>query len=190
MVALTMAACQSSADHSQDNSDSSETTKNETLVEDRVLWTCEMLGMYAHSGNASVSHNLNINDKGELVDGTITVDMTTLAVTDKNFDASKNQTPGKLIEHLNSEDFFDVKQFPYATFEITTINRKNGKASGELTIKGVSRTETVRIKIDSEANIYKGKLQIDRTKYGITWSNPVKEMVLSNDIFITVEFTI
>jgi hypothetical protein len=190
MVALTMASCQSSTEHSHDNSDSSETTKNKTLVEERVLWSCEMLGMYSHNGNASVSHNLYINNKGELVDGTITVDMTTLAVTDKNFDASKNQTPGKLIEHLSSEDFFDVKQFPYATFDITTINLENGKASGELTIKGISHPETVRIKIDSKENIYKGKIKIDRTKYGITWSHPVKEMVLSNDIFVSIEFTI
>jgi polyisoprenoid-binding protein YceI len=189
MVALTMGACQSNSEKATEGtSDKVEGSKTEEVVENRAFWSCQMLGMYSHSGFANVSHNLTFGEKGEPIGGTITVDLTTITPTDNNYDAEKNQTPGKLVEHLSSADFFDVKQFPYATFEISSINLKERVANGEMTIKGITRPETIRVVIDPEANVYKGKLHIDRTKYGITWSHPVKEMVLSDKFDISVQF--
>ena len=56
-----------------------------------------------------------------------------------------------LDEHLQSPDFFDVAQFPVATFKSTKVERVGAdalKVSGELTIHGVSRPAVLDVTIN------------------------------------------
>jgi len=55
-------------------------------------------------------------------------------------------TDPKLNKHLKSADFFDVEQFPTATFkavQITTTGPSTGKVTGDLTLHGVTKPVTL-----------------------------------------------
>jgi polyisoprenoid-binding protein YceI len=56
----------------------------------------------------------------------------------------------KLDEHLKGKDFFDVAQFPTATFVSDKITKtgNNAKVQGMLTIHGVSKPVTLNVKLN------------------------------------------
>ena len=97
-------------------------------------------------------------EKGQLVKGTVEVDMNTIEYKDKE---SKN-TP---VHHLKSPDYFDVEKFPISTFSITKVAyavRGNINVTGNLTIKGITNPVTFPAKIEVKDGIVKanGKLII------------------------------
>lgn len=58
----------------------------------------------------------------------------------------------KLDEHLKSNEFFDVKQYPTATFESTkvqTTGKKTAKVFGTLTLHGVSKPVVLDVKLNN-----------------------------------------
>jgi polyisoprenoid-binding protein YceI len=59
-------------------------------------------------------------------------DLTTLSVTEL-----EGRWKDKFLAHMKSSDFFDVARFPTAAFKLNA--NKNGRADGELTIKGVTQ---------------------------------------------------
>ena len=75
----------------------------------------------------------------------------------------------KLVGHLKSADFFDVKKFPTATL---TLDREVDEdvVAGKLTIKG--KTQPVRIKyVLNSAGYFTGRMTFDRTKFGIVFGS-------------------
>jgi polyisoprenoid-binding protein YceI len=88
-----------------------------------------------------------------------------------------------LEAHLQGPDFFDAERYPQLTFEAKDINRSGNdlEVTGELTMKG--HTEPVEIRgtvsdpqDDPFGNVRFGiKLEavVDRTKFGISWNNPL-----------------
>lgn len=105
--------------------------------------------------------------EGEFYEGRFIIDMTGMS--------SENGSDG-LMGHLKDSDFFDVKNFPTAQFELNEMipqNESTYKVSGDLTILGETETidfeaipsqkeEGVRIQADFE---------IDRTKWGIQYGS-------------------
>jgi len=107
---------------------------------------------------------------GQPVDGSVLVDMITM----------KNQNLRgawltQFENHMRSADFFDVKQYPTASFTVkhleplSGITGSNYRVDGEMTIKNVTKS------LSFPANIKKtetglnlvGHAVIDRTLYGI-----------------------
>ena len=120
-----------------------------------------------HIGYVYTSKGELMIEKGQLVGGTLEVDMNTIEYKDKE---SKN-TP---VKHLKSPDYFDVGKFPTSTFSITKVEyvvRDNIKVTGNLTIKGITKPVTFPAKIEVTDGIVKanGKLVIDRTQWGIRY---------------------
>jgi len=120
-----------------------------------------------HIGYVYTSKGELMIEKGQLVEGTVEIDMNTIEYKDKE---SKN-TP---VKHLKSPDYFDVEKFPISTFSITKVayaDRGNIKVTGNLTIKGMTNPVTFPAKIEVNDGIVKanGKLVIDRTKWGIRY---------------------
>jgi len=97
----------------------------------------------------------------------------------------------KLQGHLQSDDFFDVAQYPTATFEITDIKPYDGQAttedgktnekaanathfvSGNLTLKGVTKNISfpAAMKASESAAKARANFNIDRTLWGLTYGN-------------------
>ena len=104
-----------------------------------------------------------------------------------------------LAAHLQSPDFFDAERFPRLSFEAREISRSGDDLTiaGELTLKG--HTEAVEITghvNDPAPDPYGGErfgLQlettVDRTKFGLTWNNPLPsgDPALSNEVTIIVD---
>jgi polyisoprenoid-binding protein YceI len=104
-----------------------------------------------------------------------------------------------LEAHLQAPDFFDGERYSELTFESKDIERNGDeiKVAGEITIKG--HTEPVEITgvvSDPIADPYGGErfglkleAKVDRTKFGVSWNNPLPsgEPALSNEVTIIAE---
>ncbi len=82
--------------------------------------------------------------------------------------------------HLRSEDFFDVKQFPTLTFESERVEATGRRATifGRLTVHGVARDVAVPVDVELTdiALVASGEFVINRRDYGIVYQsflNPI-----------------
>jgi rhodanese-related sulfurtransferase len=97
---------------------------------------------YAHRGTINLKSGKIVTQDGKLINGEFVLDMSTI----KDLDLTDDMWRGILESHLKSSDFFDVENFPEASFvfdqaeEIPNalIGTPNYRLKGELTIKGVT----------------------------------------------------
>ena len=128
--------------------------------------------------------------QAQLVDGRLegSAEVASVQVKDPDLEA-----------HLQSPDFFDAERHPQLTFESREIDRSGHDVAiaGEITIKG--HTEPVEIHgtisdpiTDPFGNERFGlrlETTIDRTKFGVTWNNPLPngEPALASEVHIVAE---
>ncbi len=135
-----------------------------------VTWKGSMLiGANSHTGYVYISRGELMIENGQLVGGTVEVDMST--IEDEAHGSDNN-----LINHLKDPDFFDVKKFPVSTIVITRVTTENGEnveITGNLTIKGITHPVTFPAKMEVKDGIVKanGKLTIDRTKWDVRYKS-------------------
>lgn len=132
-----------------------------------VRWTGKKIGG-SHTGEIEVkSGYLELKD-GQISGGKVTMDMQSITNTDLD-NAEFNQ---KLVNHLKSEDFFGVDQYPTSTFVVTKASKfENGKAtvSGNLTIKGITKDMSFVVK--KEGNKYSAEVEIDRSQFDVRYGS-------------------
>ena len=130
-----------------------------------------------------------MTENGQLVGGTVEVDMNT--ITNENHDSDDG-----LIDHLKNQDFFDVERFPTAKIVLTKIipaNNGDTNVTGNLTIKGITHPVTFPAKIDGKGGILNmnGKLLIDRTLWDIRYqSGKFFDLIADRAISDSIEFDI
>jgi polyisoprenoid-binding protein YceI len=114
--------------------------------------------------------------------------------------ASINTRNAQRDEHLRSNDFFAMEQYPQITFTSTAFIR-TGKAgfelTGDLTIKGVTNSITVPFgyegaAIDPFGNQrlgFEGSVTINRKDYGVTWNTALETggLLVSDKILLEFE---
>lgn len=192
IAALALAACgtsETTPDATTPSTDTVAVSYTLDTVASDVTWAGTMLGVKTHTGTLAFD-NGTLNMVGDqLVGGNFTVDMTSYAMTDTNYapDGAKQGTRANLMGHLMSPDFFAVETNPTASFKFTSVNGTTG--TGELTVRGKTSTETVEnIVISKNGTTVNatGDLSFDRQKYGVSWSSPQKDMVLSNTIKLNI----
>ena len=147
-----------------------------------------------HKGTVGIKKGMiNLNEKNELIGGTIIIDMKSITDTDLS---GKWKT--KLESHLHSEDFFHTKKHPEASYKITKVEKTRSdllKVTGNLTLRGKTHPESFEIKVDSK-KVKKGKLmmasgelEFDRNKYGVTYNSEAsvlrKAVKIAKDKIIT-----
>jgi polyisoprenoid-binding protein YceI len=123
----------------------------------------------AHTGYVYISKGELMIENGQLMGGTVEVNMSTIEGDDHRSD-------NNLINHLKDPDFFDVKKFPISTIAITKAELTNGEdteITGNLTIKGITNSVTFPAKLEVNDGIVKanGKLVIDRTLWNIRYNS-------------------
>ena len=191
-VALTLASCGggSSAESeaaldSAATLDVKEMSYTLDVTGSKLSWKGVMVGVKHHDGTMSFTEGKFTAKGGQLVSGSFGVDMRSMVPLDTNY--NKDYTKEKLLGHLASPEFFAVDSFPSASFEVTSVS--GNSATGNLTVRGRTNVETVTDIVISEENgtaNASGKLVFNRQKYGVSWANPMKDMVLSDDIEISV----
>jgi len=132
-----------------------------------VKWTGDKIGG-SHYGEISIKSGQLEFSKNNITRGEVVIDMTSITNTDLEDQAYKQ----KLVDHLESDDFFGVKNFPTASFVITKASKfVNGKASvsGKITIKG--KTEPISFDVVKKGNIYTAKVEIDRSKFDVRYGS-------------------
>lgn len=125
-----------------------------------------------HSGSVNIQTG-NIVIKNELLaGGYFVIDMRSLKNEDLK-DASYNK---KLVNHLNSADFFNVTEYPTATAKITkvsVISPNEYSVTADFTIKGITKSVTFPTTLKAGGNGYKGNANItlDRTLWDIRYGS-------------------
>ncbi len=99
--------------------------------------------------------------------------------------------------HLKSADFFDGEAFPELKFTSDTFNASEGKVTGELTIKDVTKPVSLDVEYsgtntDPWGNLKAGfsiEGKINRTDYGLTWNAALETggVLVSEDVKISAE---
>ena len=162
----------------------------------KMTWIGAKLGGN-HNGTVGLREGTVSVKEGKIVGGRFVFDMATLKAEDLEMDEASNK---KLTGHLMSPDFFDVARHPTVDFEITAVSPlDNVKAqtdsvaelqkkvvqnnqnklvndathlvTGNLIIKGVSKSVTFPAKIDLNENsaTASANFMIDRTDWGLNY---------------------
>ena len=126
----------------------------------------------AHNGTVSLKSGGLLVDKGVIIGGEFTIDMTTI----KNVDMAGSDGAGKLEGHLKAEDFFAVNQYPTAKFVIIKVAGKNDKVdvTGNLRIKDVTKSITIPATftvIDGVTTLKSDNFNINRADFNIKYGS-------------------
>ena len=148
-----------------------------------VEWKGVMVGIYSHNGFVSIKEG-NLVWQGNLITGgSITIDMETMTQSDSLYKTEEN----KLVAHLESPDFFDVANFPTATFEITSSEKSTNTVYGNLTVRGITDSEVVEdVIFGVEKKSATGTLKFDRQKYGVAYKGSKKDMLVGDEVEMTI----
>lgn len=150
-----------------------------------VGWKGSVAGVKDHTGTLKFTEG-TVSMEGEaVVGGSLTVDMASMAATDENY--NEEHTSEMLIGHLSSEDFFNVAEFPTATFKITGMDGSD--IAGELTLHGKTNAEKVTNITMSEEDgkkVVSGDLTFNRQNYDVVYGI-AGDMIISDDIELNVK---
>ncbi len=139
-----------------------------------------------HAGTFT-DFNGNITVKGNSVEA-LKIDIKTASLAIVKEEGLNPEAEGKLAGHLKSPDFFDVKKFPRASFESTSIKEeKKGDhthtVTGNLEIRGIKKSVTFPATIGFDGGVTAAAdFKVNRGDFGIVYKgkadNLIKEEVL------------
>ena len=102
--------------------------------------------------------------------------------------------------HLKSDHFLDVVNHPKITFKSTKVEQiaaNEGKVSGDLTIRGVTRHVTLDVRYfgkwrspfgDTRTG-FAARTMINRHDFGVSWNAEMENggIIVGNDVLITID---
>ncbi|QDV56574.1 YceI family protein [Rosistilla oblonga] len=94
----------------------------------------------------------------------------------------------KLTGHLKNSDFFDVREYPKASFQSTSVAAGSGEGNyivtGDLTLLKATKSIKIPVSVDvsAEGLTLHSKFKIDRTQFGMNYG----QGKVSNDVQMTV----
>jgi polyisoprenoid-binding protein YceI len=163
--------------------DSEERLFNVDPLLSSINWEGTMVGVYKHTGKVALKEGQLVWKGDVIVSGSVTIDMSSLTQLDTLYKTEEN----KLVQHLESPDFFDVSNHPIATFEITGSDITGKTVSGNLTIRGITNSETVNnVVFDEVTGAAKGLLSFDRQKYNVAYKGSSKDMLISDVVKLSI----
>lgn len=123
-----------------------------------------------HDGRVQLS-NGSVKMKNDMpTGGEFVLDMNSITCNDLSGKWQK-----KLVDHLKSDDFFNVSKYPTGKFVINKVGKSGGQVviEGNLTIKDKSNKVSVPATVKKQGKNYlaTAKLKIDRTKWDIRYNS-------------------
>lgn len=130
-----------------------------------------------HTGTIKVANGSFMANDSVVESGTFVIDMKSIEVTDL-----KGEEKSNLEAHLKGTvegkegDFFNVTEFPEATFEVTGITEEAGEPmlQGNLTIKEETKNISFPVSISNDGEnieITSEEFTIDRTKWNVNYGS-------------------
>ncbi len=141
-----------------------------------IMWTGKKpLG--AHNGNLKLSSGEFFTNNNAIESGKFVIDMTSITVKDLEGD-EKASLEGHLKGSAEGKEdhFFDVKNNPTGTFEITEATGQDGNMmiKGNLTVKGKTNEVLFNANVtmaDDSLTLKSEPFMIDRTKWGVNYGS-------------------
>jgi polyisoprenoid-binding protein YceI len=125
-----------------------------------------------HHGSIDLKTGNLSFDNEKLTGGEFVIDMTSI----ENHDLEDETWNSKLVNHLKSDDFFSVENYPVSILKIKEVKNYMDKNSDEnywiiadLTIKGITNEIEFPAKVDKSAESVTAlaSVNVDRTKYDV-----------------------
>ena len=152
-----------------------------------------------HKGTIEIQEGTLMATTEEITSGRVVVDMNSITVTDEGMDDKDKRS---LENHLKGTvegketDFFNVRKYPNATFEITGVTEENGQKmlQGNLTLK--EETKNIQFPVstslgDETITLTSEAFVIDRTDWGVNYgSKSVFDNLGDNFISDNMELTV
>lgn len=191
MIGLAFVACKGPGGDKAEVTDAQETATASDEAKDLAVDTEKSVVTWVgskpagkHNGIIKISSGTLSVEDNMVTAGNFTLDMNTVESTDESMDAEKN---GQLTGHLKSDDFFDVANYPEATFEIVSVDDIANHASedalklegathfvtGNLTMKDATKAVKFPAVIGvSDGGVRaKALFHIDRTDWGMHYKS-------------------
>lgn len=125
----------------------------------------------SHTGEVSLkSGMLKFDKKNNLTGGEFIIDMESI----NNKDIENPEYNKKLVDHLKSDDFFNVDKFKTSKLVIKDVKKMKGnnyKITGDLTIRDTTAPVTFDAAVSHATSTATAKIVFDRTKYGVKFSS-------------------
>lgn len=150
-----------------------------------------------HTGTIQLKNGTFKANDSIIESGTFVISMTSINVTDLEGDDKAN-----LENHLKGTvegkegDFFNVNQFPEATFEVTGVNTVNGQTmlQGNLTMKEATKNIEFPVMINQSEEaieITSEPFAIDRTEWNVNYGSKsvfdgLGDKFINDDIILTL----
>jgi polyisoprenoid-binding protein YceI len=156
----------------------------------------------------SVRHLMITNVKGRFgtVAGTVDYDAEKPEASqiDVTIDATSIDTRDEKRDgHLRSPDFFDVEKSPAITFKSTSVKKTDDgfAATGDLTIRGVTKPVTLEVEGPSEPNKdpwgntrigASATTKINRKDFGLNWNTALEAggVLVGEQVKISIEVSL
>lgn len=186
-AAVVLASCAGNPEGKRsDASDAVELTSDEVAgtlytvdpAQSQLVWVgTKVTGR--HTGTVDVKSGSIIVDNSTVVGGNFVLDLTTINTTDLEGESKEN-----LDGHLKNEDFFNVEQYPEATFQITEV--KAGSTDNELVISGNLTIKDQTKNISFDANVEEltettvkavANFNILREEWGVNYSGKEDDLI-------------
>lgn len=165
-----------------------------------ITWRgSKVVGIGEHVGTIAIKEGSIGTKDGVITSGNFIIDMGKIEVTD-TVSWMNEEKKAQLVSHFQSDDFFNVAEFPTAKFEITRVEGNN--VSGNLTIRDVTKNITfpAEISISDDQLTAKGSVIINRLDWNINYDKEkmslteaaqakVKNGIVGKDIEINISIT-
>lgn len=153
-----------------------------------------------HIGTISIESGSFTATEEQIESGMVTIDMTSIQVTDEGMeDEDRTNLENHLMGTVEGKetDFFNVEEYPTATFEVTGITEKDGQKmlQGNLTIKDETKNIEfpVNTSIDeNELTLESETFTIDRTDWNVNYGSKsvfdnLGDNFISDDMELTLD---
>ncbi|WP_394748900.1 YceI family protein [Spongiimicrobium salis] len=149
----------------------------------RLQWVgMAAIGNYAPEGTLEVKDIFWKRKDSSITSLKVIVDMKSLDQENKN-----------LKNHLKNKDFFHVKKYPEAVFELTKpfSIKSDQRITGKMTIKDKTQIEEIPLKVQFKNNqiLLSFEHRFNRIDYGITYNSPsvfekLKENAIADEFIL------
>ncbi len=142
----------------------------------RIEWKAgKKIGSFHNGGIKVKGGEVETDNNGAPKKLNVVADMKTISNEDLK-DSPEYQT--KLVQHLSSEDFFNVTKYPESKFEMTNFAFNKGSTTegvikGKLTMNGQTKPVEFPATVKKEGNTIKGQgsLKIERLKWNLRYGS-------------------
>jgi polyisoprenoid-binding protein YceI len=144
----------------------------------------------------AVKGSVEVHGMFEKWDATMTftsTDPMTGAVEMKIQTASVNAGSGMKNKKLKGKDFFDVEEFPVATFKstkVTEVGPENFTVIGDFTVRGVTKQETLTVDASGKgagSGTIHGTMAFDRKDFGMTKGIPLLKIADRVEVIVDLK---